>query len=188
MSKIDSVGHLAFGAEVRIVDEEGHDVPVGAPGTLYMKNPQSEFYKNPEATEANRMGEWFTAGDVLTQDEDGYYYVVDRKKDMIISGGENVYPAEVERVLYTHPKIREASVIGVPDEKWGESVKAVVALKEGASANAEEIMDYCTGKLAGYKKPRSVDFIDELPKNAMGKILRRVLREKYWGDRRAKVS
>lgn len=188
LSKIDSVGHLAFGAEVRIVDEEGRDVPIGTPGTLYMKNPSAEFYKNPQATRANRMGEWFTAGDVLRQDEDGYYYIVDRKHDMIKSGGENVYPAEVERVLYTHPKIREAAVIGVPDEKWGESVKVVVVLKEGISASPGEIMEYCTGKLAGYKKPRSVDFVEELPKNAMGKILKRVLRQKYWGNHKTQVS
>lgn len=132
IAKIDSVGHLAFGAEVRIVDEEGHDVPMGTPGTLYMKNPNSEFYKNPEATKANRMGEWFTAGDVLLRDEDGYFYIVDRKHDMIKSGGENVYPAEVERVLYTHPKIREATVIGVPDEKWGGVGKGARGFERGS--------------------------------------------------------
>jgi acyl-CoA synthetase (AMP-forming)/AMP-acid ligase II len=188
ISKIDSVGHLAFGAEVRIVDEAGQDVPVGTPGTLYMKNPQSEFYNNPQATKAARMGEWFTAGDVLMQDEDGYYYVVDRKQDMIISGGENVYPAEVERVLYTHPRIREAAVIGVPDEKWGESVKAIVSLREGMEATATEIMDYCTGRLAGFKKPRSVEFVEDLPKNAMGRILKRVLRKEYWVGAGTQIS
>jgi acyl-CoA synthetase (AMP-forming)/AMP-acid ligase II len=180
MSKIDSVGHLAFDAEVRIVDDEGNDVPVGESGTLYKKNIDSEFYNNPEGTAANRMGEWFTAGDMLRCDEDGYYYIVDRKADMIISGGENVYPAEVEKILYTYPKIIEAAVIGIPDERWGESVKAIVVLRDGETATSEDVMDFCTGKLAGYKKPRSIDIVDELPKNPMGKILKRVLREKYW--------
>ncbi len=188
MSKIDSVGHLAFGAEVRIVDDEGRDVPLGTPGTLYMKNVDAEFYNNPEATSASRMGEWFTAGDMLFMDEDGYYYIADRKQDMIISGGENVYPAEVERVLYTHPNVHEAAVIGVPDEKWGESVKAIVVLKDGEGSTADEIMEYCNSRLAGYKKPRSVDFMDELPKNAMGKILKRVLRETYWEGHDRRVS
>ena len=188
MDKIDSVGHLAFGAEVRIVDEEGNDVPVGQSGTLYMKNTVSEFYKNPEATSANRMGDWFTAGDVLRVDEDGYYYIVDRKADMIISGGENVYPAEVEKILFTNPKILEAAVIGVPSEKWGESVKSIVVLREGETTTPEEILEFCSSKLAGYKRPRSVDIVDELPKNAMGKILKRVLKEKYWGKGGPKVS
>jgi long-chain acyl-CoA synthetase len=115
-------------------------------------------------------------------DEEGYIYLEDRKSDMIISGGENVYPAEVENVVASHPKVQEVGVIAVPDELWGERVHAVIKLNEGETASPEEIMDFCRDKIAGYKRPRSVDFTDEFPKSPTGKILRRVLREKYWGE------
>jgi acyl-CoA synthetase (AMP-forming)/AMP-acid ligase II len=120
-------------------------------------------------------------------DDDGYYYLVDRKIDMIISGGENIYPAEIEAVLYRHPKVFEAAVIGIPDDEWGESVKAVVILKEGQSATAEEIINYCREHLAGYKVPRSVDFVKDMPKTATGKILKKEIRAPYWKGRRAKI-
>ncbi|GAI10385.1 unnamed protein product, partial [marine sediment metagenome] len=113
-------------------------------------------------------------------DEERYLYVVDRKKDMIISGGENIYAKEVDDTLYTHPAVLEAATIGVPDKDWGESVKAVVVLKKGMTATEQEIIDFCKKNLASYKKPRSVDFVDELPKTASGKILKRELRDKYW--------
>jgi acyl-CoA synthetase (AMP-forming)/AMP-acid ligase II len=138
-----------------------------------------EYYKNPEATAESMRGGWFHGGDLVKQDEEGYIYVVDRKKDMIVSGAENVYPAEIEGVLSTHPKIMECAAIGVFDKDWGESVKAVVVPKPGETLTQEEVIDFCKAHLASYKKPKSVDFVDALPRNAMGKVLKRVLREQY---------
>ena len=120
-------------------------------------------------------------------DEDGYIYIVDRKTGMIISGGINIYPREIENVLYSHPAVKEAVVIGVPDREWGESVKAVVQLKEGMTANEEEIIDFCKQHLASYKKPKSVDFVDQFPLGIGGKILKRVVREQYWKGRDRRV-
>ena len=120
-------------------------------------------------------------------DEEGYYYIVDRLQDMIISGGANIYPAEIEGTLHTHPKIMEAAVIGIPNKKWGESVKAIVVLKPGESVTEKEIIEYCKANAADYKKPRSVDFIDELPRNPSGKLLKRILREPYWKGKEQKV-
>jgi acyl-CoA synthetase (AMP-forming)/AMP-acid ligase II len=121
-------------------------------------------------------GGWFHSGDLLRQDEEGFYYVVDRKDDMIISGGENIYPAEVEEVLYSHPDILEAAVVAVPDPEWGQNVKAFVVLKPDRGLSESQVIDYCKSHLASYKKPKSVDFLDSLPKSAAGKILRRALR------------
>jgi acyl-CoA synthetase (AMP-forming)/AMP-acid ligase II len=120
-------------------------------------------------------------------DEDGYFYLVDRKNDLIVSGALNVYPSEVERVLQTHPAVYECAVVGVPSERWGEAVKAIVVLREGTSATAEELIAHCAKELAGFKKPKSVDFVEKLPRNLTGKILRRELREKYWQGRERKI-
>ena len=136
-----------------------------------------EYYKNPEATEEAFRGGWFHSGDLVRMDDEGFIYVVDRKKDMIISGGENIYPAEIEQVLMKHPDIRECAVIGVADEKWGESVKAVIVKREGAELNEEDIIRFCQNQLASYKKPRQVQFLDALPRNAAGKILKKALRQ-----------
>lgn len=138
-----------------------------------------EYYKNPEVTAQSMRGGWFHSTDLMRQDKEGFFYVVDRKKDMIISGGENIYPAEIEEVLYKHPKVVECAVVGVHDEQWGESVKAVVVCKSGETLTEEEIIEHCTQHLAGYKKPKSVDFMPSLPRNAAGKVLKTVLREKY---------
>jgi acyl-CoA synthetase (AMP-forming)/AMP-acid ligase II len=132
-------------------------------------------------------GDWFASGDLAKQDEEGFFYIVDRMKDMIISGGENIYPAEIEDILYSYPKILEAAVIGVPDEKWGESVKALIVLKGGQTSNQDEIIEYCRKRLAGFKVPTSVSIVPELPKNTSGKILKWKLREAYWKDREIKV-
>jgi acyl-CoA synthetase (AMP-forming)/AMP-acid ligase II len=121
-------------------------------------------------------------------DEEGYIFIVDRRKDMIISGGENIYPREVEEVLYTHPSILEAAVIGVPDEQWGESVKAIVVLREGEGVSEQEIIDFCKKNMASYKKPKSVEFVDALPRNPVGKVLKKELREKYWKGYDRRVS
>jgi acyl-CoA synthetase (AMP-forming)/AMP-acid ligase II len=138
-----------------------------------------EYYKNPEATREAMRGGWFHGGDLVRMDKEGYIYIVDRVKDMIITGGENIYPAEVETVLASHPKIMESAVIGVHDKEWGESVKAIVVPKLGEVLTEKEVIDFCKKHLASYKKPKSVDFIEALPRNAMGKVMKTELREKY---------
>jgi fatty-acyl-CoA synthase len=181
LAKQGTVGKPMINVEARVVDDDDNDVPIGEVGEIVYRGPtvMKEYYKNPEATAEAFRGGWFHSGDLVRQDEDGYIYVVDRKKDMIISGGENIYPAEIEEVLYTHPKVLEATVIGVPDPDWGESVKAVVVPKQGETLTEEEVIDHCKKNLASYKKPKSVDFVDALPRNPQGKVLRFVLREKY---------
>jgi fatty-acyl-CoA synthase len=179
--KVASVGRPLPFIQVRVVDDEDRDVPVGEVGEAVYQGPNimKEYYKNPEGTARAMRNGWFHSGDLVRQDEEGYIYVVDRKTDMIISGGENIYPAEVEEILCQHPKVLEAAVIGVYDEQWGEAVKAVVVPKPGETLTEEEVIDFCRQHLAGYKKPRSVDFTDALPRNPAMKVLRRVLRERY---------
>ncbi len=147
----------------------------------------SGYWENPAATAETIRDGWLYTGDMATVDEDGYFYIVDRKKDMIISGGENIYPREVEEILYTHEAVLEAAVIGVPDPVWGESVKALVVLKQRARASAEELIEHCKAHLTSYKKPKSVEFRKELPKTPSGKILKRALREKYWAGQSKSV-
>ncbi|MFC1415007.1 long-chain fatty acid--CoA ligase [Streptacidiphilus sp. N1-12] len=175
-----SIGRPIWGVEARIVDGEGRELPPGAGhiGEILLRghNVMKGYYRNPEATaEAVRDG-WLHTGDLAHQDEDGFLFVVDRLKDLIIRGGYNVYPREVEEVLYTHPAVAEAAVIGRPDERLGEEVVGVVSLRDGATATAEEIVDFCRDRLAGYKYPREVRILPELPKNATGKLLKRELR------------
>jgi fatty-acyl-CoA synthase len=135
------------------------------------------YYKDPEATEEALRGGWLHTGDMGRMDEEGFLYIVDRKKDMIISGGENIYPREIEELLYGHPKIQDAAVVGIPHSLWGESVKAFVVLKAGQRMTEEEVIEYCKSHLASYKKPRSVRFVDSLPRNPSGKVLKTKLRE-----------
>ncbi len=176
-----SVGRVLPFLEMRIVDDNDNEVPVGMVGEAVYRGPtvMKEYYKDPKATTEAMRGGWFHSGDLVRRDGEGYVYVVDRKKDMIISGGENIYPAEIEEVLNRHPKILECAVIGVFDEKWGESVKAVVVCKPGEKLTEKEVIEYCKSHLASYKKPRSVDFVDSLPRSTVGKVLKRVLREQY---------
>jgi len=164
--------------QVRIVDDEGQDVPVGATGELWVRGPNVTpgYWNRPEATaEAITDGSLHT-GDAAREDEDGFFYIVDRWKDMYISGGENVYPAEVENVIYQLPQIGEVSVIGVPDDKWVEVGRAIVVVKEGESIDDTTIVNHCREHLARFKVPQSVVFIDEIPHNATGKVLKRELR------------
>lgn len=181
LRKADSVGKPFMAVEVRVVDSEGNDVPVGQVGEIIYRSPSMfiGYYKNPDATREAMVDGWFHSGDLVRMDEDGFVYVVDRKNDMIISGGENVYPAEVEGVLHNYEKILEAAVIGIPSAKWGESVHAVVCPKPGETITPEEVIDYCAANMAGYKKPRSVAIIESLPRNAAGKVLKTRLREIY---------
>ena len=146
------------------------------------------YWKNPEETRKKIRDGGYYSGDRATVDEDGYIFLVERKNDMIISGGENIYPKEVENVLYSHPSIFEAAVIGVPDEQWGEAVKALVVLHEGESVSESEIIAFCKENLASYKKPKSVEFMDTLPRSPAGKVLKRDLREKYWKGHDRKIG
>jgi acyl-CoA synthetase (AMP-forming)/AMP-acid ligase II len=186
LSKLGSIGREFTGTgKVRLLDEDGNDVPEGDVGELYSRTPYafSGYWNLPEKTAEAFRGAYCTVGDMARRDADGYYYIVDRKKNMIISGGENVYPSEVESLLGTHPNVKDVAVIGVPHEKWGESVHAVIVLHDGATATEAGILDWCKDKIAGYKRPRSVAFIreEEMPRTATGKILHRVLRNRYGG-------
>ncbi len=181
--KANSIGKAMFDMELKIIDENGQEVKPGEIGNLYGRSPQlwDGYWNNEVGTkEAFLDHEWATVGDMARMDEDGYIYLVDRAKDMIVSGGTNIYPAEIEGVLLQIEGIADAGVIGVPDEKWGESVKAVVALKPGYSLSEAEIIAFCRDHLAGFKVPKSVDYIDLIPRNAVGKMLKRELRKKYW--------
>ena len=181
LRKPGSCGQAVPGQEIRLVDADGNDVPGGEPGEFMVRNTWlAEYYNKPDATNKNTHDGFFSVGDVAYRDDEGYYFICDRRIDMVISGGVNIYPAEVEAVLHAHPAVADAAVVGVPDEQWGESVKAVVQLRPEESATAEELIAFCDERLAGYKKPRSVDFVDELPRDAAGKLLKRAIREKYW--------
>ncbi len=178
--KVLSIGKPIWGVEVRIVDDDDTPLAVGADhvGEIVVRghNVMKGYYKNPAATaEAMRNG-WFHTGDLAYQDEDGYLFIVDRKKDLVIRGGYNVYPREVEEVLYTHPSVEEAAVVGRPDEKLGEEVVAFVVLHAGAATSPEELIAFCKERVAAYKYPREIHFLDELPKGPTGKVLKRELR------------
>jgi acyl-CoA synthetase (AMP-forming)/AMP-acid ligase II len=187
--RLSSAGTLVPGAEVRVVDPDSlEDVPQGEQGELWFRSKQlmKGYLNKPEATsEAITDDGWFRTGDIGRVDEDGYIFVEDRLKDMIITGGENVYSIEVERVLAEHPAVAEVAVIGVPDEKWGEAVKAVVSLE--GEASEEDIIAFARERLAAYKCPKTVDVLDELPRNPTGKILKKDLRQPHWEKSGRKV-
>jgi len=185
-----STGRPVVGCELRIEDEAGNALPVGEPGEICARTPlvMKGYYNRPEANaEALRDG-WLRTGDIGFLDERDYLRIVDRKKDMIVSGAENIFAREVEQCLQRHPAVHEAAVIGVPSERWGEEVKAVVVLESGGTASAEDLIAFCGEHLAGYKRPRSVDFVAELPRNANGKILKRILREPFWEGHARRIS
>jgi acyl-CoA synthetase (AMP-forming)/AMP-acid ligase II len=182
--RLASCGRPSLLGELIVADEEGREVPAGEQGEILMRGPTRmiEYWGRPEATAAALApGGWFRSGDVARMDERGYVYIVDRKADMIVSGGFNVYPVEVEHALMAHPAVEEVAVISVPDPTWGEAVKAVVRLRPEQSVDQAALLDFLRPQLAGYKIPKSVDFVDaELPKNPTGKLLRRLVREPYW--------
>jgi len=178
--KAGSIGLPIWGVEFRLEDSDGHVITKSdEPGEICIRghNVMKGYYKRPEVNAHQIRDGWFHTGDIGTRDDDGFYFIVDRKKDMIIRGGFNVYPREIEEVLYAHPAVTEAAVIGIPHERHGEEVKAIVALKEGQSATEEDLIGYCKEKLAAYKYPRHVAFLDALPKGPTGKILKRELRD-----------
>jgi len=187
--RLESVGKPPRAGEVRIIDKQGHDVPAGEVGEIVARSDRmmKEYWKLPKETAEIMKGGWLHTGDLGRMDEDGYIYIVDRKKDMIISGGENIYSREVEEVLYSHPAVQEAAVVGVPDEKWGESVKAVIVLRKGMTATEDEIINFCKEHLASYKKPKSVEFWDSLPMTGSGKIMKAEIRDRYWKGYEKKV-
>jgi acyl-CoA synthetase (AMP-forming)/AMP-acid ligase II len=175
--------------ELRIVDERGNDVAAGEVGEIAVRSEAMTigYWGLPEETAKTIRNGWLYTGDFGRFDDEKYVYIVDRKNDMIISGGKNIYPREIEEVLYSHEAVLEAAVIGVPDDYWGESVKAFVVLKDGMKTTEKEIINLCKDNIASYKKPRSVEFVPQLPKSPTGKILKRVIREQYWSGRERKV-
>jgi long-chain acyl-CoA synthetase len=178
-----SAGRQIPGVDMRIVDAEDKDVPIGEPGELIVRGPNvtKGYLKRPEATQEAFRNGWFYTGDIGRMDERGYLFLLDRKKDMIITGGENVYSSEVEAVLYQNPKVHECAVIGVPDETYGEALLGAVVPAPGETLTEEELIDNCRGKIGGYKIPRRYVFLEQLPKSAMDKILKTELRRIYGG-------
>ncbi|MFQ6111298.1 MAG: class I adenylate-forming enzyme family protein, partial [Nitrospinota bacterium] len=175
--------------EVKIFDQDDKELPPGEMGEIVTRSDivMRGYWREPEVTAETLRGGWLHTGDMGYMDEGGYLFIMDRSKDMIISAGENIYPREIEEVIIQHPAVREVAVIGVPDPKWGEAVKAVVSLVPGKSLGEEELIAFCKENISSYKKPKSVDFVEELPKNNYGKILKRELRAKYWAGQERQV-
>ena len=183
LERMGTVGREWAGSgPIKLLNSEGQEVKDGEVGELFSRTPYvfDGYWKNPEKTAEAFHGTWCSVGDMAMRDKDGYIHLVDRKSNMIISGGENVYPSEVEGVLGSHPKVKDVAVLGVPHEKWGEAVHAVVVLHDQAEVCAQELIDWCKNQIAGYKRPQSISFIDDadMPRTATGKILHRVLRQK----------
>ncbi len=189
MKRLSSAGFPRTDVEVKIFDGNDSELSPGETGEIVTRSDlvMKGYWRNPEATAETMKNGWLHTGDMGYMDEKGYLFIMDRSKDMIISGGENIYPREIEEVLIQHEAVREVAVIGIPDPKWGETIKAVVALLPGKSATEEELISFCKNNIASYKKPKSVDFVDELPKNNYGKVLKRDLRARYWKDKERKV-
>jgi len=189
MKRLTSAGIPRTDVEVKIVDDKDHELPPGEMGEIVVRGEvvMKGYWRNPKATAETLRGGWLHTGDLGVMDERGYVYILDRAKDMIISGGENIYSREIEDVILKHPAVHEVAVIGVPDETWGEAIKAIVALKQGQKATQEEIINFCKEHMASFKKPKSVEFIEEIPKNPYGKVLKRELREKYWAGEARRV-
>ncbi|MBV4522010.1 AMP-binding protein [Pseudomonas sp. SWRI74] len=180
--RLASCGRCYFETDLRVVNEDFQDVKPGEIGEIVVKGPDimQGYWRAPELTAEVMRDGYYLSGDLATVDDQGYVFIVDRKKEMIISGGFNIYPTEVEQVLYNLPQVFEAAVVGVPDEQWGEAVRAVIVLKPGTELSEVEVIDHCAKTLAGFKKPRAVDFVSELPKNPNGKVVRRLIRDAYW--------
>jgi len=192
LRKPGSCGKPYGGIEIRLIKEDGTDAEVNEPGVVWIRSPGifDEYYKAPEKTEETMLDgdpRWRTVGDIAYRDDEGFFYICDRSSDMIISGGMNIYPAEIEAVLHSHPAVMDAGVIGIPSEEWGEAVHAVVQLKRGQNATEDELTALAREHLAGYKIPRSFEFRDELPRTESGKLLKRVLRDAYWKDQKQRV-
>ena len=190
LERMKSCGRPISGVEIKVVDVEGRELPPGAVGEVVCRTPQIMlgYWNMPEATERAIRHGWLHTGDAGYSDKDGYLYIYDRIKDMIVSGGENIYPAEVESALFGHPAVADVAAIGVPDDQWGEAVKAIVVKKPGVPVSAAELMAFARERIAGYKAPRSIDFAEALPRNPSGKILKRELRKPYWVGRDRQIN
>jgi acyl-CoA synthetase (AMP-forming)/AMP-acid ligase II len=180
LSKLGSVGRPCQYLELDLWDEQGASVPAGERGEVVLRGPKvfKGYWRDPDATRAAFAGGWFHTGDIGVRDDDGYVYIVDRLKDMIVSGGENIASSEVERVLYEHDSVVEAAVVGRPDERWGEVPLAYVVLRVGATTTPDELVEHCRAQLARFKVPKGVVLVDELPRNPSGKVLKRELRSR----------
>src|SRR3989475_9348538 len=190
LRKPGSCGRAAPGVALAILDDDGRPVAPGTPGELFVRRYEGvfdEYYRNPAATAQTSRGEWMSVGDVAWMDGEGFVYICDRKRDMIISGGVNVYPAEIEDALHRHPAVEDAAVFGVPDPEWGERVHAAIQLRAGRRATEGELMEFCRTHLADYKTPREVSFHDEFPRDTAGKLVKRLLREPFWAGRTTRV-
>ena len=186
LRKPGSCGRAAPSVELALLDDDGRPVAVGEPGEVYIRRFEGMFdgyYKNAEATSQTRRGEWYSVGDVARVDAEGYYYICDRKRDMIISAGVNIYPAEIEDALHRHPAVEDVAVFGVPDEDWGERVHAAIQIRPGHTLTADEVRAFAREHLADYKVPREVSFPDDFPRDTAGKLIKRMLRDPYWAGR-----
>ena len=189
--RMRSAGKAITGTTIEIRDGHGCPVPNGMEGEIWIRSDTRMigYWNMPEATAETMTSDgWIRSGDAGHMDKDGYVYVMDRVKDMIVSGGENIYPAEVESAIYGHPAVAEVAVFGVPDERWGEAVKAAVILRPGAAPDPLALLDFARTRIAGYKVPKSIDFVADLPRNATGKVLKRELRAPYWKGRERQVN
>ena len=188
--RIGSAGTIRTDVEVRCVDAQDRPLPPGQEGEIVVRGDivMQGYWNNPQATAETLRNGWLHTGDIGMLDENGYLFLLDRAKDMIISGGNNVYPREVEEVIVQHPAVATAVVFGIPHEYWGEAVHALVVLEPGASATAQDIIDHCGRHMAGYKKPKSVEFTDALPVSGYGKVMRREIREKYWQGHEGRIG
>ena len=189
MKRLASAGFARTDVEVKIFDREDNELPPGNMGEIVTRSDlvMKGYWRNSEATAATLINGWLHTGDVGYLDEGGCLFIMDRSKDMIISGGENIYPREIEEVIFQHPAVREVAVMGVPDPQWGEAIKAIVSVVPGQQVTGKELIDFCKDSIASYKKPKSVDFVDELPKNNYGKIVKQELRAKYWEGKERRV-
>jgi len=190
LRKPHSCGRAAPGVELAVLDDGGRPLPAGQPGELHVRRYEGmfeEYYKNAAATLETTRGEWLSVGDVAWIDDEGFVFICDRKRDMIISGGVNIYPAEIEDVLHRHPGVEDVAVFGVPDPEWGERVHAAVQPRAGAALTASDVIAFCRRHLADYKAPRDVSFHDDFPRDTAGKLVKRLLREPYWTGRQTRV-
>ena len=180
MRRLASAGLPRTDVEVAIFDADDRELDPGEMGQIVTRSDlvMKGYWRDPEATAETLKNGWLYTGDLGCMDEQGYVFIMDRSKDMIISGGENIYPREIEEVIIQHPDVREVAVIGVPDPQWGEAIKAIVSMVPGTAVTEKDLIDFCKQSIASYKKPQSIDFVDELPKNNYGKIVKRELRDK----------
>ena len=187
--RMRSCGRPISGREVKVVDDGGRELPTGQVGEVVCRSRlnMKGYWNLPDETAKTIRGEWLHTGDAGYFDADGYLYIYDRIKDMIVSGGENIYPAEVESALFGHPAVADVAVIGVPDARWGEAVKALVVRTPGVEVTAEELITFARARIAGYKLPKSIDFVEALPRTPSGKILKRELRAPYWQGQERQV-